>query len=77
MNVNEIVSKFLEVKGYDGIWNPDGECACSVGGFEQCDMSMGDCQPGHKNVCADNCSELITCRLRDDGHTWCISKEKK
>lgn len=53
MKVKEIVKKFLEDNGYDGLTS--GECGCKVEDLMPCDGCMGcgqeDCQAGHLTDC--------------------------
>lgn len=45
--------EWLEVNGYDGLFNSEGECACEKDGLEPCGMSgeeTEDCQPGYKHL---------------------------
>jgi hypothetical protein len=38
MNVGQIIVTMLKKHNYDGLFNPDHQCACEIG-----DLSPGDC----------------------------------
>ncbi len=61
MNVKEIVTKYLQDNGYDGLFNDGFQCSCIPDALMPCG-DCADCQPGYKV-------------LRDDGD-WLIKKEK-
>jgi len=46
MNVLEMVGKYLEENGFDGLFNRDGECACEMGDLAPCDQVGADCEAG-------------------------------
>ena len=58
MNVNEIMKAkpsqhlkyFLIENGFDGLYDPDGECCCDLKNFLSCKegSSFLRCKPGHK-----------------------------
>ncbi len=54
MDVRQIVSNWLEVNGYDGLFQP-GECACKNDDLYPCGEMTLDCQPGYLKP-AGNCS---------------------
>lgn len=56
MNPKEIVRKYLEENGFDGLFR-DGKCACTKDDlwWGCCDSPMKDCEPGYKSPC--DCSE--------------------
>jgi len=51
MTVREIVEKYLEDNGYDGLYNTDKECACSLSDLIPCCDGFHDCEPGHEVPC--------------------------
>ena len=46
MDVLEIIEEYLEVHGYDGLYEP-GECACKSGDLAPCGNIGHSCQPGY------------------------------
>jgi len=49
MNLKKVVAEWLEYKGYDGLYNPDGECACLRNDLAPCgfpDWTEEECTPG-------------------------------
>lgn len=61
MDVKDIVRKFIEQNGYDGLFSPEGECACLAD-----DLSPGDCL-------AENCEAGYRV---DEEHDWHITYTK-
>jgi len=59
MTVNEIVNEYLKANGYDGLYNPDGECACKVGTLASCGGPCDECEPGYGVPCPHNCGEHL------------------
>jgi len=56
MTVLEIVKKYLQDNGYDGLYGD--ECACCVDDLIPCDADFSDCKPGYKNICV-KCAKYI------------------
>ena len=48
MTCREIIKKYLEDNGYDGLCNISTECGCSVSDLIPCGEYHGDCVPGYK-----------------------------
>jgi len=40
----------LEIKGYDGLYCSEGECACEIGDLCPCGEYSEDCNPGYKKT---------------------------
>jgi hypothetical protein len=55
MNCLEIIYKYLEDNGYDGLTNINGECACDLSNIGPCGENLSSCQPGYKVSC--DCGE--------------------
>lgn len=36
----------LKERGFDGLWNPDGECACLAENLYPCGARQEKCRPG-------------------------------
>lgn len=66
--VLEMVDQYLKAHGYDGLFRPDGECACQTSGLAPCDEIGTDCEAGYYVAgCPEDCGE---------GHTFHITREK-
>lgn len=64
-DVKDIVAEFLEAHGYDGLFDADNDCACSLDDLFPCgEGSLIYCQPGYKIPC--NCGD----------HDFHIGREK-
>ena len=63
MTIEELIRQHAKDNRYDGLYNPEGECACSLddGTFKEC--TCHDCEFGHIVECT-NCKE-DKCKLRD------------
>ncbi len=46
MNIEEIVEKYLKENKFDGLFNPDIECACSFEDFMPCGEPQRNCEAG-------------------------------
>ena len=62
--VQDIVKEYLVNNSYDGLYNPDGECACEISCLRPCDGDFSECIPGYKQPCT--CGE----------HDWHIGRRK-
>jgi len=65
MTVADIIRAYLAAHGYDGLWSPDGECACLASDLRPCNEPMGSCRPGYKTPC--DCGE----------HDWHIAAARE
>lgn len=45
MNTKDIVAEWLELNGFDGLYSPNGECACKNGDLFPCG-DIYECKPG-------------------------------
>ena len=50
MSVLEIVKKYLEAEGFDGLYHQFG-CACEKNDLAPCGNFGPDCEPGYKTAC--------------------------
>ena len=46
--VNDILKQYLTDNGFDGLTEPDGECACDIKDLAPCDNNCINCIPGYK-----------------------------
>lgn len=68
MTVKEIVKKYLEENGYDGLGG--GECSCKVSGLLSCDSpNVGDCEAGYIHERGKQCKG---CDYEAENCIWCI-----
>ena len=65
--VIEIVKGYLEAHGYDGLFNPDGECACVLSDLAPADCITEECEPGYFAPCPADCGD----------HDWHIVPAKQ
>ena len=56
MTVHDIIKKYLEDNGFDGLFNSNGKCACSTANLFPCDGPCDECEPGYRvEGCTDDC----------------------
>lgn len=49
MNCHDIIAKYLNDNGYDGLCRPYGECGCGLDDLMPCDgENIAECEPGYK-----------------------------
>jgi hypothetical protein len=75
MTVTEIVIKYLEENGYDGLYNCDVECGCSINDFTPCGYIQNECQAGYANNCVD-CKNKNDCSLQNGEYDIFFTDEK-
>lgn len=52
MNVKGIVKEYLKNNKYDGLYNPDSDCACGIDDLYPCGGEWIDkCEPGYQVPC--------------------------
>lgn len=57
-DVTDIVVKYLEDNGFDGLCNDEYECICIVDALAPCGEGWGSCMPGYKvEGCTSSCGE--------------------
>lgn len=60
MTVKEIIKKYLEDNGFDGLCTDD--CGCGIDDlFPCCEDMCADCVPAYKCKCDHNCGEYHSC----------------
>lgn len=47
---------WLTARGFDGLWNSDGDCACKVDDLYPCG-ERDNCKPGVLKPCPPDCAE--------------------
>jgi hypothetical protein len=75
MYVRELLKKFLEENGYDGLFSTNIPCGCLIDDFIPCDGEILDCHAGYKVECKGNSCEA-DCEYKENS-SWCISSEKE
>ena len=79
MIVAQIVRKYLEENGYDGLCGGLGNsCGCGLDDFMPCDGDCSDCEPAYKHLCpgADKCPDADTCESGGSLGTYCYGTVK-
>ena len=54
MDVIDIISKYLDQNGYDGLYFP-GECACLSSDLAPCGELQNNCKAGYKTDAPEDC----------------------
>ena len=54
MNVKQIVLRYLEDNGYDGLYDTKVTCGCDLDDIMPCEDFCGNCKPGHKVLNTEN-----------------------
>ena len=44
--IREMLESYLRMGGYDGLWSPDGGCACWLRDLMPCAGPVDECRPG-------------------------------
>ena len=67
--VLEIVKQFLELNGFEGLFNSDVECACKLDEFISCDGEFGicECEAGYIVPCEEG---------EESGFNYCVGRNK-
>ena len=65
MDVLDIVKKYLDENGYDGLYS-DYECACLKDDLAPCGEMNMDCRAGYKQKC----------KIKNCEYDWCIGADK-
>lgn len=69
MEVIEIIKKYIEDNGYDGLYQTEGECACKIDDLYPCGEGGLECNVGYKTPCP---------KIEDpegEYHCECLGKE--
>lgn len=72
MNLLEFLAKALADNEYDGLVNPDSECACLCNDLEPCCHINNGCYPGHISD-ADVDGEWLIWRMVDVDGEWTVT----
>ena len=72
-NVHDLVRRYLEGSGFDGLFNEAGQCACDTEDLAPCGEMSGDCELGYKAT-PEQADALGACT--DDDADWYIVRTK-
>ena len=64
MTVKEIIIKYLEDNGYDGLYDEMG-CGCLINDFALCDSISAECMAGYKLPGNEECDYLVGPRKKE------------
>jgi len=51
MTLRQLVQSALGERGYDGLYNEAGQCACEASDLAPCGHPNLDCEPGYRVPC--------------------------
>lgn len=81
LNIKEILKGYLQISGYDGLYNDDRRCECKVKNLMPCSIrgkDFSDCRPGvykkcdtkecNLRICMSTCKQFIVPkRIKNNG----------
>lgn len=59
MTVKELIKKYLEENGFDGLCSDD--CGCGIDDLFPCGEIPDDCVPAYKCNCDHHCDDYLMC----------------
>jgi hypothetical protein len=65
MEAIEALAEYMRKNGFDGLYNPDGECGCHISDMPECEESLYGCNLGHKWECL-KCEKKKDCDLKKE-----------
>ena len=71
MTVREIVKKYLQKNGFDGLYNELLECGCDLNDLMCCPEDCFDCKAGYKVIITKKNQEEYEGKVGD----WVITKK--
>jgi len=80
INVKTILSEYLKQHGYDGLFNAELECGCTIDDLFPCEADFSECEPAYKLECpCENEGKYDVCEYKDGYKDGCMSiiKQKK
>lgn len=79
MDTKDIIIKYLNENGFDGLFNFDAPCGCLATDLAPCGNLSSDCKPGYKIICKpEDCDGCICdCGGPADGKKWGITRHKE
>ena len=80
MTVKDITKEWLVEKGYEGLYNPQGNCECGLDDlFPCCEVyeTLNDCEPAYLRTCEDcSATTRLACEIYSS-HCYTPIKTKK
>ncbi len=78
MTVKEIVTEYLTTHGYDGLYEPDTECGCTLDCLALCGQMLEVCQPAYRHKCESGECEWHMMPSRDPASNFCpVARDKE
>lgn len=78
INVKTILSEYLKQHGYDGLFNAELECGCTIDDSFPCEADFSECEPAYKLECpCENEGEYDVCEYKDGYNDGCMSPRKQ
>jgi len=75
MTVGDIIKKYLDDNGFDGLVCSDGECGCLKDELAPCEnVNLDSCEPGYKVNCSADCPPDV--KENCEHQEFCISTIK-
>lgn len=71
MTVKDILLVFLQMNGFDGLYNDAGDCACDLEDLMPCESCAGECKLGYYVP-----EKLWPEGTKEEGDTFMIGGEK-
>lgn len=71
MNTSDLIKEALADRGYDGLYNPDTECGCTLDDFAPCGEWFGWCVPGVRRE-PGSVPECGACQSVGPGADFCV-----
>lgn len=68
VNCTDMIVKYLEENGYDGLCEPDNECGCLLNDLMPCDSEFAMwCEAGHRVecTCGEGCDFHVVAGKRE------------
>jgi len=78
-DVLDIVQAWLKGNKFDGLFNEDGPCGCTLEDFCPCGEIQNDCEAAYKHPCkpeyCETCDSDECARPKDVGGEWLMKRK--
>lgn len=75
MNAIEMVQVWLEINGYDGLYNSFFDCSCPLDDLNPSEFISASCEAAYRFDC-DKCTKASSCDLSDSQYpTYALTKD--